>query len=60
MKAWIFVNLINLLASLSVTIFYVYPQSKSLFICLFFFMGMVYFLKLLIEQIAKNYGKSVK
>ena len=60
MKAWILVNLINLLLSLSVTIFYVYPKSDSLFICLFFFLGMTYTLKLLIEQIAKQYGKSVK
>ena len=60
MKAWILVNAINLLLSLSVTIFYVYPKSNSLFICLFFFMGLVYFNKLLIEQIAKQYGKSVK
>jgi hypothetical protein len=60
MKAWILVNLFNLLLSLSVTIFYVYEKSNSLFICLFFFMGLVYFLKLLIEQIAKNYGKSIK
>jgi hypothetical protein len=60
MKAWILVNLINFLLSLSVTIFYVYPKSDSLFICLFFFMGLVYFNKLLIEQILKQYGKSVK
>lgn len=59
MKAWILVNLINFLLSLSVTIFYVYPKS-NLFICLFFFMGLVYFNKLLIEQILKQYGKSVK
>lgn len=60
MKAWILVNAINLLLSLSVTIFYVYPKSNSLFICIFFFLGMTYTLKLLIEQIAKQYGKSVK
>ncbi len=60
MKAFIIVNLINFLLSLSVTIFYVYQKSNSLFICLFFFMGLVYFNKLLIEQIAKQYGKSVK
>ena len=60
MKAFIIVNLINFLLSLSVTIFYVYQKSDSLFICLFFFMGLVYFNKLLIEQIAKQYGKSVK
>lgn len=60
MKAYIIINLINFLLSLSVTIFYVYPKSNSLFICLFFFMGMVYFLKLLVEQILKEYGKSVK
>ena len=60
MKAWILVNLINFLLSLSVTIFYVYLKSDSLFICLFFFMGIVYFNKLLIEQIAKQYGKSTK
>ena len=60
MKAWILVNAINFLLSLSVTIFYVYQKSDSLFICLFFFMGIVYFNKLLIEQIAKQYGKSVK
>lgn len=60
MKAFIIVNLINFLLSLSVTIFYVYGKSDSLFICLFFFMGLVYFNKLLIEQIAKQYGKSVK
>ncbi len=60
MKAWILVNLINFLLSLSVTIFYVYQKSNSLFICLFFFMGLVYFNKLLIEQILKQYGKSVK
>ena len=60
MKAWILVNAINFLLSLSVTIFYVYQKSDSLFICLFFFMGLVYFNKLLIEQIAKQYGKSVK
>lgn len=57
MKAFIIVNLINFLLSLSVTIFYVYTKSDSLFICLFFFMGLVYFNKLLIEQIAKQYGK---
>ena len=60
MKAFIIINLINFLLSLSVTIFYVYQKSDSLFICLFFFMGLVYFNKLLIEQIAKQYGKSVK
>ena len=60
MKAYIVINLINFLLSLSVTIFYVYQKSNSLFICLFFFMGMVYFNKLLVEQILKEYGKSVK
>lgn len=60
MKAYIIINLINFLLSLLVTIFYVYQKSNSLFICLFFFMGMVYFLKLLAEQILKEYGKSIK
>ena len=60
MKAWILVNAINFLLSLSVTIFYVYQKSDSLFICIFFFLGMTYTLKLLIEQIAKQYGKSIK
>ena len=60
MKTWILVNLINFLLSLSVTIFYVYQKSNSLFICLFFFMGLVYFNKLLVEQISKEYGKSIK
>lgn len=60
MKAYIIINLINFLLSLSVTIFYVYQKSDSLFICIFFFLGMTYTLKLLIEQIAKQYGKSVK
>ena len=60
MKAFIIVNLINFLLSLSVTIFYVYQKSDSLFICIFFFLGMTYTFKLLIEQIAKQYGKSIK
>lgn len=60
MKAFIIVNLINFLLSLSVTIFYVYQKSESLFICIFFFLGMTYTFKLLIEQIFKQYGKSVK
>lgn len=60
MKAFIIINLINFLLSLSVTVFYVYSKCDSLFICMFFFMGMTYFLKLLIEQIFKEYGKSVK
>lgn len=60
MKAFIIVNAINFLLSLLVTIFYVYQKSNSLFICLFFFMGMVYFNKLLVEQILKEYGKSIK
>ena len=55
MKAWILVNAINFLLSLSVTIFYVYQKSDSLFICLFFLLGLVYFMKLLIEQILKQY-----
>ena len=59
MKAFIIVNLINFLLSLSVTIFYVYPKC-DLFICTFFLLGLVYFMKLLIEQAFKNYGKSVK
>lgn len=60
MKRYIIINLINFLLSLLVTIFYVYQKSNSLFICLFFFMGMVYFNKLLVEQILKEYGKSIK
>lgn len=59
MKAFIIVNLINFLLSLSVTIFYVYPKS-NLFICTFFLLGLGNFMKLLIEQAFKNYGKSVK
>ena len=60
MKSFIIVNLINFLLSLSVTIFYVYQKSDSLFICTFFLLGLAYFNKLLIEQILKQYGKSVK
>lgn len=60
MKKWLLVNALNFICSLSVAIFYAYPQSNSLFVTLFFFMGLVYFNKLLIEQIAKEYGKSVK
>lgn len=60
MKAFIIINLINFLLSLSVTIFYVYPKCANIFICLFFLLGLVYFTKLLIEQILKQYGKSIK
>ena len=60
MKAFIIINLINFLLSLSVTIFYVYPKSDSLFICLFFFMGFLYLLRNVVEQLIKIYGKSVK
>ena len=60
MKAFIIINLINFLLSLSVTIFYVYPKSDSLFICLFFFMGFLYLLRNVVEQLINIYGKSVK
>ena len=59
MKAFIIVNLINFLLSLSVTIFYVYPKC-NLFICVFFLLGLVYFTKLLIEQAFRYYVKSIK
>jgi hypothetical protein len=60
MKAFIIINLINFLLSLSVTIFYVYKKADSLFICTFFFLGLLYFNKLLIEQAFITYGKSIK
>lgn len=60
MKAFIIINLINFLLSLSVTIFYVYKKVDNLFICTFFLLGLVYFIKLLIEQAFKQYGKSIK
>jgi len=60
MKALRIINLINFLLGLAVAIFYAYPKCKDVFICLFFFLGMVYFLKLFVEQIALNYGKSIK
>jgi len=60
MKAFIIINLINLLLSLSVTVFYTYPKINNVFICLFFFLGLTYFLKLFVEQLLKNYGKPTK
>lgn len=59
MKAFVIINLINLLLSLSVTIFYVYPKG-DIFICVFFFAGILYFLKKLWDQILLSYGKSIK
>lgn len=60
MKAFIIINLFNFLLSLSVTILYVYKKVDNLFICLFFLLGLVYFIKLLIEQVFTSYGKSIK
>jgi hypothetical protein len=59
MKAFIIINLINVLLSLSVTVLYTYPKS-NLLISIGFFLGVTYFTKLLIEQIFKQYGKSIK
>jgi hypothetical protein len=59
MKAFIIINLINGLLSLSVTVLYTYPKS-NLLISICFFLGVTYFTKLLIEQIFKQYGKSIK
>lgn len=59
MKAFIIINLINVLLSLSVTVLYTYPKS-NLLISIGFFLGITYFTKLLIEQIFKQYGKSIK
>ena len=53
MKAFIIINLINVLLSLSITILYTYPKS-NLLISIGFFLGVTYFTKLLIEQILKN------
>jgi hypothetical protein len=54
------INLINVLVNLTITIFYVYPKCDSVFISIFYFLGFVYFIKLLIEQIFLSYGKSIK
>ena len=56
MKAFIIINLINGLLSLSVTVLYTYPKS-NLLISIGFFLGVTYFTKLLIEQAFRYYGK---